>query len=234
MRSFLWFFFFILSFSPLLCAEVQMQTHDFFDASRGRNVPVAFYTSGEPCREKPLVLINHGYGGSYKAYTYIAHALAEQGYLVASVQQDLEGDPPLPREGNILELRMPFYEQGIETILYLSRELETLYPAMCFEEMILIGHSNGGDIVMAFTDRYPKRVLAAISLDSFRYPFPVEAGVPILGLRAADNELPSEGSVRVKLADMVHNAMDDTGPDSGKRAVVEAIETFLATVDCGE
>lgn len=67
--------FFVLGCSCFVCADVTVHEYDFLDASRRRNVPVVSYHSKHLCLQKPLVLINQGYGGSYKAYTYIAHIL---------------------------------------------------------------------------------------------------------------------------------------------------------------
>lgn len=233
MRSLSIILFSLFCLTSFLPAEVEVSTHDFFDASRGREVPVVVYQSeASQCSSRPLVIINHGYGGSYKAYSYIATVLADQGYRVVSVQQDLAGDPPLPRDGDILALRKPFYERGIETLLFLTEALEPMYPGVCFSELILIGHSNGGDIAMAFSDRYPSRVRAVVSLDSFRYPFPACKGFPILSLRASDSQLPSssyqaEGVVRTTIEGMTHNEMDDTGSDKGKEEVLNTIESLL-------
>ena len=234
MHSLLIILFSAFCLTSFLPAEVEVSKHDFFDASRGREVPALVYQSeASQCSSRPLVIINHGYGGSYKAYSYIANALANQGYSVVSVQQDLAADPPLPREGDILALRKPFYERGIETLLFLTEALELMYPGMCYGELILIGHSNGGDIVMAFSDRYPRRVRAVISLDSFRYPFPVCKGFPILSLRASDSQLsdssyPAEGVESVIIEAMLHNEMDDTGSGKGKKDVLDAIMSLLA------
>lgn len=73
-------------------------------------------------------------------------------------------------------------------------ELQKIKPQLDLSKVILIGHSNGGDMSMMFATLYPDRLSKIISLDSRRYPFPKNRRLEILRFGAIDDE-PDEGVV---------------------------------------
>lgn len=156
-----------------------------FDVIRERSVPIQIY---EPATEEnhppPLVIINHGYSVGSEEYTFIAEPLAKQGYFVVSIQHDLPDDPELPRTGNLYERRKPLWERGVKNILFVISELERAKIRVNLKKIILIGHSNGGDISMLFASNDPEMVEKVVSLDSLRMPFPIKYPIPMLTLRA--------------------------------------------------
>ena len=144
---------------------------DMFDKTRGRNVPVVIYQ--EETINKPVVIISHGYGAKNTEYSFIANALAANGYFVVSIQHDLEADKALPTTGNLFDRRKPLWERDVQNILFVMNELQKIEPQLDLNKVILIGHSNGGDMSMMLAQTHPKMVLKVISLDSRRYPLPV-------------------------------------------------------------
>ena len=69
------------------------KTVDFFDASRDRKIPVAFYyKKGLDLQKTPIIIFSHGYGrnnpGSNLTYQYLLGNLAQKGYFVASIQHE--------------------------------------------------------------------------------------------------------------------------------------------------
>lgn len=65
-------------------------------------------------------------------------------------------DPLLAMEGNFMETRMPNWERGVANILFTIQEFKKLKPQLNWNDFILIGHSNGGDMTMLFATRYPR------------------------------------------------------------------------------
>lgn len=209
------------------------------DKRRNRSIPLEIYLNNESVAKAksgitkfPVVILNHGYTVKNTEYSFIANHLAANGYLVASIQHDLPGDPELPKNANLFERRMSGWKRGVENIKFVISELKRLNPGLNFQKVILIGHSNGGDISMLFTDKYPEMVTKVISLDSLRYPFPTKNNIPILSLRANDTKaddgvLPLFGATMVYLKDTKHIDMYDRGPEIVKIKINDVIIKFL-------
>ena len=81
-------------------------------------------------------------------------------------------DPLLAMEGNFMETRMPNWERGVANILFTIQEFKKLKPQLNWNDFILIGHSNGGDMTMLFATRYPQLINKAISMDHRRMIMP--------------------------------------------------------------
>jgi pimeloyl-ACP methyl ester carboxylesterase len=206
-------------------AQAVDQKMELFDQARNRKIPVEIYRG--MLKPLPKVIINHGYGARNTEYSFIANHLAKNGYEIISIQHDLESDPPLPRTGNLFERRKPLWERGLQNILFVLSKLDI------HDKIILIGHSNGGDISMMFTEQHPELVAKVISLDSLRYPFPTSSSVPILALRAndtkPDNQIsPQKGLTIISLQNAKHIDMSDRGPNKVKQEIVKLIADFLA------
>ena len=214
-------------------------TLSLFDTSRNRAVPVALYSeSNAGKRTQKLVIINHGYGAKNTAYSYIANNLAAYGYLVASIQHEMPGDEPMPATGNIFETRKPYWQRGVENILFVIRELKKRRPDADYKNLVLIGHSNGGDMAMLFAHEYPGMVNLVISLDNRRMPFPRTKQPRIFSLRSSDQVadpgvLPTpqeqeQYNIRVvQLKNTIHNDMDDNGTNVQKQEINSYILQFL-------
>ena len=170
-----------------------IQTHafNFYDKDRKRLIPVTMYVSAKAktsTLKLPVVIINHGYTVGNTEYSFLANALAAKGYCVVSIQHDLKSDPPLAKTGNLFERRKPLWERGSANILYVIKELKHINPNLNLSKVILIGHSNGGDIAMQFASNHPQLVEKIVSLDSLRMPFPRTGKIPILSLRGNDTK----------------------------------------------
>ena len=212
---------------------------ELFDQSRKRAIPVITYVSDESKGKADsgivklsVVILSHGYKIKNTEYSFLAHNLAEQGYFVASIQHELPDDPELPRTGNLFELRKPFWQRGAANILFVIAELQRIEPNLDLTKVILLGHSNGGDISMFLAAKQPKIVSKVISLDSLRYPFSMEHNIPMLSIRANDTHadpgvLPTIGVTIVKLKDAKHVDMCDLGSAKVKQEIVELVSKFL-------
>jgi peptidoglycan-N-acetylglucosamine deacetylase len=218
-----------LGLTPFIYAldvkNIQMQ-----DTSRNRLVPVVIY-QGEKLN-KQVVIISHGYGIKNTEYSFIANTLAARGYFVASIQHDLETDKPLPTTGNLFDRRKPLWERGVKNILFVISELKKIEPQLNLNKVILIGHSNGGDMSMMFATLHPDRLSKIISLDSRRYPFPSNTYIEILRFGAIDDEpdegvVPKSGVEVIYLKDARHIDLCDRGNKYIKNKIQKSIIQFL-------
>jgi predicted dienelactone hydrolase len=223
--------------SPLCLAS---EAVELFDKTHNRLISVELF---KPVKlldntKLPLVIINHGYGIKNTDYLFLANNLIANGYFVMSIQHDLEGDKPLPRKGNLYERRMPLWKRGVENILFVLKELKPKYPLVDYDNITLIGHSNGGDISMLIAKQHPNLAKNIISLDSLRMPFPRSDSPRILSLRAIDTQadegvLPNiEEQKRlginiVTLPDAKHIDFSDSGSIEIKNEVINLITKFL-------
>jgi predicted esterase len=215
------------------CAfAVVQRTSLMIEEFRGRRIPVEIYRS-DKTEDLPVVVINHGYGLVKNTdYSFLANPLANLGYTVVSIQHDLPSDLPLPRSGSLFEKRKPWWERGVQNIDFVLNELRKETPSLRLDRIVLIGHSNGGDIAMMFADQCPDRVAKIVSFDSLRYPFPTSGLIPILHFAATDTTadrgvVPIQGVETVVIDGVKHKDFSDQGPPSVRVAVLQAMIPFL-------
>ncbi len=160
--------------------------YELVDNVRERTVPVIMYGAPAPGSGKPLAVLSHGYGGLNSAYTFLASELVRRGYVVASIQHlEMPNDPPLARTGNLAELRRPVWQIGADNIGFVILEMRERGVADG-SDVLLIGHSNGGDMSMLFATQRPDDVRAVFSLDHRRMPVPRTASPRICSARSSD------------------------------------------------
>nr|GFB90075.1 hypothetical protein [Tanacetum cinerariifolium] len=58
----------------------------------------------------------------------------------------LPGDEPIAMTGNMRETRRPNWERGVQNMRYVLQELRRMHPALDYRHLLLMGHSNGGDM----------------------------------------------------------------------------------------
>jgi len=218
---------------------IKMKSLTLFDKARNRSIPIELYVRAESQAKAnadllklPVAIINHGYRVKNTEYSFIANALAAQGYLVVSIQHDLKTDPKLPNTGNSFERRKPFWAMGVQNILFVLETLKQTHPNLDTNKIVLIGHSNGGDMSMLFASLHPDLVAKVISLDSLRHPFPTADHIPILSIRGNDRKadkdvLPESGATIITLKSAKHGDMCDRGPEKVKLDINEGISKFL-------
>ena len=114
--------------------------------------------------------------------------LARRGYLVASIQHELPGDEPLPALGDPAIVRRPSWEQGVENILFTIGEIRRRRPDVDAGNVVLIGHSHGGDTSMLFAHKHPDLVRTVVSLDNRRMALPSTSRPRVFSIRSSDLE----------------------------------------------
>jgi predicted dienelactone hydrolase len=224
-------------------AGVVTETLPLLDDARKRSVPVTIYTDkASQTRGPRLAIISHGYGGKNTDYGFIATYLATHGYYVASIQHEIPGDEPLPKTGNPYETRKPSWERGVQNILFVRAELKKRRPDLDVGNLLLVGHSHGGNTSMLFAKEHPDLVHTVISLDNRRMPFPRTSKPQLFSLRSSDQPaddgvLPSPeeqtkfGIKVIKLPATNHDDMWDGATAAQKAEMIRCIDEFLGEQD---
>src|SRR5713226_3811874 len=195
----------------------------------------------------PVAIISNGNTVRNTEYSFLANVLAANGYLVASVQQDLPTDPPLMTKIGLPYVgRLEVYKRGEANILFVLGQLEKLQPNADYSHITLVGHSNGGDISMFCAKRHPELVSKVITLDNLRVPFVLDHKLKILSFRSKDPNfktdpgvLPTAQQAKADGIDIVdtkfqHTDMSDRGPDSVKEQIQATLDKFLGNGSSSE
>ncbi|WP_404396625.1 alpha/beta hydrolase [Idiomarina loihiensis] len=235
-------------FASLLFSALSFAGDNIYDESRDRHIPieVSHPIEKEHCNETqkcPVALLSAGYGVSHTKYTFLSKQLNQLGYMVIAIGHELENDPPLSVSGNLYETRSENWKRGSETLDFIKRRLASTYQNYNFNDLLLIGHSNGGDISSWLANAGKDYIDTMITLDHRRVPLPRRKDVNVLSIRgsdypADDGVLPSpeearEYSMCVKeIPKSRHNDMSDYGPKWLKDEVNRIIDNFLNGTSC--
>ena len=188
----------------------------------------------------PVAILNHGNTVKFTEYSFLANMLAMRGYMVVSVQHDLETDGPMvTKVGEEYVGRRPHYNRGIANIMFAIDELRKIQPNADYHHLTLVGHSNGGDISMYFAARHPDLVRRVVTLDNLRVPFITDGKFKILSFRSTDpvfkadpgvvpdNEMCRRAGITVVNTSYQHNELSDRGPDQVKTTIESIVDRFL-------
>jgi hypothetical protein len=227
----------------LIKYDIRREQMTFHDASRNRDIPVEIAMSRRAELKvkfgfKPRVaIVNHGNTVKNTEYSFFGDVLATQGYLVASIQHDMPGDPPLSMQGFPFLGRIPSYQKGEKNILFAIGELKKLYPDPDFTHVTLFGHSQGGDIAMWFAGQHPDMVNKVVTLDNIRVPILMSGKQRILSLRSGNfkpdpgvvptGEAAEDAGVEVVHTEFQHDHLSDRGPDFTRNRVRDLLAKFL-------
>lgn len=215
----------------------------FFDNCRNRVIPVAVYQPQKTTWKTKVILFSHGYDGnknskSNQTYSYLTRFLSQKGFYVISIQHELADDPLLAMDGDFMRTRMSNWERGVANILFTIQEFRKLQPHLDWDNLILIGHSNGGDMTMLFASKYPEMISKAISLDHRRMIMPRIRKPQLYTLRGCDYDadadvLPTEQEQEeyrmkvVKLDGITHSNMGEKGTEEQHNLINQHIYNFV-------
>jgi pimeloyl-ACP methyl ester carboxylesterase len=190
--------------------------------------------------ELPVVILNHGNTVKFTEYSFLANVFAARGYLVVSIQHDLETDDPMvTKVGEEYVGRRLQYNRGVFNIMFAIEQLKTVYPNADYGRLTLVGHSNGGDISMYLAKRHPEIVKKVVTLDNLRVPFATDGKFKILSFRSRDpvfkadpnvvpdDEICAKAGITVVRTEFHHNELSDRGPDHVKSTIQAKINQFL-------
>jgi len=226
---------------------IHHKTLTFFDPQRNR--PVAVDLAVRRDREMqaaaemitlPVAILNHGNTVKFTEYSFLANLLAARGYMVVSIQHDLETDEPMvTKAGEEYAGRRPQYNRGIANIMFAIDELKKIEPNSDYRHLTLVGHSNGGDISMYFARHHPDLIKKVVTLDNLRVPFITEGKFKILSVRSSDpvfradpgvvpdEEMCQKAGIILVRTGYRHNDLSDRGPDHVKTAIGSLLDKFL-------
>jgi hypothetical protein len=188
----------------------------------------------------PVAILNHGNTVKFTEYSFLANLLAARGYMVVSIQHDLETDEPMVTQaGEEYVGRRPQYNRGIANIMFAIDELKKIQPNSDFRHLTMVGHSNGGDISMYFAKRHPDLIKKVVTLDNLRVPFITDGKFKILSFRSRDpvfkadpgvvpnDEMCQKAGITVVKTTYQHNDLSDRGPDHVKNEIQAILDKFL-------
>lgn len=230
----------ILDIKSVVVDSVLVQQDTFFDEARKRSIPICNYFQ-KNIKYKGWVIFSHGYGGnnpeSYMKYAYLTKGLAEKGYFVTSIQHEEIGDPFLPTKGDMQQLRLPFWTRGSANIDFVQKQLLFQNKFLADLSLIVIGHSNGGDISAQFTVDQPGKVSLLITLDNWRRSLQDINCEGLLTIRASDSKTDKEvfenwdkrktQNVQIVNLPVKHSDMNDKGTEEQKMQILRSILVFL-------
>ena len=218
------------------------------DESRNRGIPVEinYPIENEKCVKEqkcPVALLSAGYSVPHTKYSFLIKQLTELGYMVVAIGHELPSDPPLSIKGNLYESRSENWIRGARTLKFVKRELQSRYNNYDFDSLLLVGHSNGGDISSWLGNESKSYVKSIITLDHRRVPLPRTKDINIFSIRGSDfpadkGVLPSKkesniyGSCVVKIPDSKHNDMSDYGPSWLKNKISNLVKGYLSGRSC--
>ncbi|MBR9857075.1 MAG: alpha/beta hydrolase [Gammaproteobacteria bacterium] len=237
-------FILLLSFSN--AAEVLMIN----DAERNRDIPISVTlpTEAQACtlaRKCKVAFISAGNRVPYEQYRFTSERLNLLGYLTIAVDHELPQDPPLSRTGDLYQTRIENWQRGAATLAFLQQQLPARFAEYDFNQLLLVGHSNGGDISAWLANEGKDYIAGIITLDHRRVSLPKSDAVRVLSIRATEYPtvqavLPTDAEQRqyngcvVEIADSKHMDLTDYGTTRVKQAAAEMVEGFLSQVSCVE
>jgi hypothetical protein len=190
--------------------------------------------------ELPVAILSHGNTVKFTEYSFLANLFAARGYMVVSIQHDLDTDAPMVTkvDEEYVGRRMQ-YNRGISNILFAIDQLKKRYPNADYAHLTLIGHSNGGDISMYFARLHPEMIRKVVTLDNLRVPFATDGKFKILSFRSKDpvfkadpgvvpdDEICARAGITVVKTEFQHTDLSDRGPDNVKTSIEAKVENFL-------
>lgn len=188
----------------------------------------------------PVAILNHGNSVRFTEYSFLANLLAARGYMVVSIQHDLETDEPMVTKIEEEYVgRRPQYNRGIANIMFAIDELKKIQPNADYRHLTLVGHSNGGDISMYFANGHPELTRKVVTLDNLRVPFTTDGRFKILSFRSRDpvfkpdpgvvpdDEVCRKAGITLVKTTYHHNDLSDRGPDHVKTTIQVILDKFL-------
>jgi pimeloyl-ACP methyl ester carboxylesterase len=188
----------------------------------------------------PVAILNHGNTVKFTEYSFLANLLAVRGYMVVSIQHDLETDEPMvTKVGEEYAGRQPQYDRGTANIMFAIDELRKIQPNSDYRHLTLVGHSNGGDISMYFAKHHPDLITKVVTLDNLRVPFITEGKFKILSVRSRDpvfkadpgvvpdDDMCQKAGITLIKTSYQHNDLSDRGPDHVKSTIQAVLDKFL-------
>ena len=237
-------------FISMLSFSSVAQVLTVHDAERNRNIPISVTLPVEAracthARKCKVAFISAGNRVPYQQYRFISERLNSLGYLTIAVDHELPQDPPLSRTGDLYQTRIENWQRGAATLAFLQQQLPARFAEYDFNQLLLVGHSNGGDISAWLANEGKDYIASIITLDHRRVTLPKSDAVRVLSIRAteyptAQAVLPTDAEQRqyngcvLAITDSKHMDLTDYSISRVKQAAAEMVEGFLSEKSCRE
>lgn len=218
------------------------------DASRMRNIPISvnFPINTDSCTSEKkckVAFISAGNGVPYTKYSFITESMNAHGFMTVAINHELPNDPLLSKSGDLYKTRIENWQRGSETIYFIQKELSSLLNAYDFKNLVLVGHSNGGDISTWVSQQEKNYIRKLITLDNMRVTLPKSHHIKVLSIRASEysptnNILPTNqeqsifDSCVVDIPNSKHMDLTDFGTTNIKAKTKKIILGFLDEKNC--
>lgn len=161
---------------------------------------------------------------------------------MVAVRHELPTDPPLSITGNLYQTRSENWRRGAHNLRFVRDALKSTMTEFDFDKLLLIGHSNGGDISAWLANEMIAQdeafISTVITLDSRRVPLPKTPAIKLLSIRGSDfpadegvlptvDERRALGLCITTIPQSRHNDMYDGGPAWLKVEIKQQLLTFL-------
>ncbi len=223
--------------------HVLCDTLTLLDTARQRSIPMVVYRPADrPMDGLPVILFSHGYNanqpGTFLLYRWLLEPLVKDGHVVVSIQHELPTDEPLAMSGDLQVARRPGWERGVANLNHVLRHLRRTCPQLAFDQLAVMGHSQGGDISVLFATEHPDRLQKLITLDNRRLPLPRTECPRVYSLRSHDQpadrgvlpggeEMARHRITVVTTTDIGHNDMGNRGTPGQQARVLELVRGWL-------
>lgn len=228
--------------------QTPIEVSQIEDKARNRLIPIKLYYPANPEKcstvsKCPVMFLSAGYGMPHTGYSFLANHFSQLGYLTIAIRHELPNDPPLSVSGNLYETRSENWMRGAKTLEVVRTKLAPDFHRFNFNNITLVGHSNGGDIASWLSNQGKTFISHLITLDHRRVPLPRTSSIKVLSIRASDfpadkGVLPSTeeqkeyASCVVKIEGAKHNDLWDGGAELLKNKILSIIEGYLTEQDC--
>jgi predicted dienelactone hydrolase len=140
-------------------AKVELQTLNFNDQQRQRQIPVDIYWSQAIAQDKPLIVFSHGLGSVRTDLRYLAEHLASYGYVVAALEHpgSNETNTNLAAQGKNRLLKPQEFLERPRDVSFVLDELAKLNQTannplqgkLATDKVMVVGYSFGGGTALA-------------------------------------------------------------------------------------
>ncbi|GAL03128.1 Bll5160 protein [Photobacterium aphoticum] len=216
---------------------------ELHDKKRNRIIPVTFNVPDnetcsvdEPC---PVAIFSAGNKVPYERYSFLTDKFREMGYMTLSVNHELPSDPPLSKTGDLYLNRIENWERGAETLDFVINEMPKAYGrGYDFDNVVLVGHSNGGDISTWAANSGKEYISTLITLDHKRVSLPRTKSIHVLSINSPEyptkegvlynsDEQKQYGSEVHLIEGSKHMDFSDFGTEEVHKKTNQIIEQFL-------
>lgn len=239
------FFSLFLSMLPFVASA---DTIIVYDSSRDRSIPIEVDFPGNHIvctaeKQCNVAFISAGNRVPFQKYKFLSDTLNDLGYMTIAIDHELPNDPPLSKTGDLYQTRIENWSRGAQTLDFLQQDLALRFTSYDFNNLTLIGHSNGGDISTWLSNENKSYMYQLITLDHKRVLLPKTRKIRVLSLRSPEyptnaGVFPTEEEQKsydiciVEIPASKHMDFTDFGVDEVQQKTINVVASFLKKRPC--